>query len=159
MKEILSDSMTLTAAQLRNDNITVKTHVPEGLPQITVQPHEIEQVFVNVISNARHALNEKYPGPHENKVLTIVAETTTSNGQPYVRIYFIDNGTGIPAKIIDKVMNPFFSTKTEGKRTGLGLSISHSIVEEHGGQLSLESEEGQYTKVIIELPGHPNRMQ
>jgi len=67
-------------------------------------------------------------------------------------VSFKDNGTGIPAAVIDKVMNPFFSTKTEGKRTGLGLSISHGIVEEHGGRLSIESEDGRYTKVVMELP-------
>ena len=152
IEEILSDSMTLTAAQLRNDNITVNTDLPDDLPHIKAQAHEIEQVFVNIISNARHALNQKFSGSHADKVLAITAETITSNGQTYIRVSFKDNGTGIPAAVIDKVMNPFFSTKTEGKRTGLGLSISHSIVEAHGGRLSIESEEGRYTKVVMELP-------
>ncbi|MGA9539423.1 MAG: ATP-binding protein, partial [Desulfobacterales bacterium] len=152
IKDILSDSMTLTAAQLRNDNITIKTNLMDDLPNIKAQAHEIEQVFVNIISNARHALNQKFSGSHADKVLAITAETIPSNGQPYIRMIFKDNGTGIPAAVIDKVMNPFFSTKTEGKRTGLGLSISHSIVEEHGGRLSIESEEGRYTKVVVELP-------
>ena len=152
--EILSDTLALTAAQLRSDNITVKTDIPDELPNIKAQAHEIEQVFVNIISNARHALNEKFPGPHEDKILEVAAETTTSYGRPHVRVSFKDHGSGIPAAVIDKVMNPFFSTKTEGKRTGLGLSISHSIVQEHGGRLRLESEEGRYTKVMVELPGH-----
>jgi PAS domain S-box-containing protein len=152
IKDILSDSMTLTAAQLRNDNITTKTNLMDDLPNIKAQAHEIEQVFVNIISNARHALNQKFSGSHADKVLAITAETIPSNGQPYIRMIFKDNGTGIPAAVIDKVMNPFFSTKTERKRTGLGLSISHSIVEEHGGRFSIESEEGRYTKVVVELP-------
>lgn len=152
--EVLSDSMTLNAAQLRKDNITVKTYVPDGLPDVWAQPHEIMQVFVNIISNARHTLNEKYPELHENKVLEITAEPLTCEGGRRVRICFKDHGCGIPAAIIDKVMNPFFSTKVEHKSTGLGLSISHGIVEEHGGRLSLESEEGRYTKVVIDLPGH-----
>ena len=111
---------------------------------------------MNIISNARHALNEKFfePHSHDDKILEVTAETTTSNGRPYVRVNFKDNGSGIPAAVIDKVMNPFFSTKTEGKRTGLGLSISHGIVEEHGGRLRIESEEGRYTKVVMELPVH-----
>jgi PAS domain S-box-containing protein len=156
IEQILSDSMTLTAAQLRSDNITVKTDLPGDLPDINAQAHEIEQVFVNIISNARHALNKKFSEPHDhdNKILEVAAETTTSNGRPYVRVSFKDNGCGIPAAVIDKVMNPFFSTKTEGKRTGLGLSISHGIVEEHGGRLHIESEEGRYTKVVMELPIH-----
>ena len=113
---------------------------------------------MNIISNARHALNEKFSEPychaHDDKILEVVAETTTSNGRPYVRVNFKDNGCGIPAAVIDKVMNPFFSTKTEGKRTGLGLSISHGIVEEHGGRLNIESDEGRYTKIVMELPVH-----
>jgi PAS domain S-box-containing protein len=157
--EVLSDTMALNMAQLRKDNITVKTYFPDGLPDIWAQAHEIEQVFVNIISNARHALNEKYPGPHEDKILEITAEPLTSPGSRQVRIFFKDYGCGIPAEIIDKVMNPFFSTNIEGKRTGLGLSISHGIVEEHGGRLSLESEEGRYTKVMIELPGYFNTKQ
>jgi signal transduction histidine kinase len=152
--EILSDSMALTAAQLRKDNIAVKTDLPDNLPHVLAQSHEIEQVFVNIISNARHALNEKFPDPHEDKNLEIIAQQMTSKSQTFVRICFKDYGCGIPADVIGKVTNPFFSTKTEGKRTGLGLSISHSIVEEHGGRLSLESKEGQYTKVIIQLPGY-----
>jgi len=155
IKDILSDSMTLTAAQLRNDNITIKTDLPDDLPNIKAQAQEIEQVFVNIISNARHALNEKFSGPHADKILAITTETITSAGRSSVRVSFKDNGTGIPAAVIDKVMNPFFSTKTEGKRTGLGLSISHGIVEEHGGRFSIESEEGRYTKVMVELPVHP----
>ena len=154
--EILSDSMALTAAQLRNDNITINTDLPKNLPGIKAQAHEIEQVFVNIISNARHALNQKFPSPHEDKILEVTAEQITSNGQPGVRVSFKDNGSGIPAAVIDKVMNPFFSTKTEGKRTGLGLSISHGIVEEHGGRLLIESKEGLYTKVAMELPAHLN---
>jgi len=150
--EILSDSMALTAAQLRKDNITVNTDLPEDLPNIKAQAHEIEQVFVNIISNARHALNEKFAAPHENKTLEVAAESITTNGKPIVRVSFKDYGSGIPAAIIDKVMNPFFSTKSEGKRTGLGLSISHGIIEEHGGRLKIESEEGRYTKVVMELP-------
>ena len=152
IKDILLDSMMLTAAQLRNDNITIKTDLMDDLPNFKAQGHEIEQVFVNIISNARHALNQKFSGYHADKVLAITAETIPSNGQPYIRLIFKDNGIGIPAAVIDKVMNPFFSTKTEGKRTGLGLSISHRIVEEHGGCLSIESEEGNYTKVVVELP-------
>jgi PAS domain S-box-containing protein len=154
IEEILADSMALTAAQLRSDNITVDTNIPAGLPLIMAQAHEIEQVFVNIISNARHALNQKYQGSHDDKVLEVSAEKTTADDRPFVRVIFKDHGTGIPRAIIDKVMNPFFSTKTEGKRTGLGLSISHGIVEEHGGRLRIESEEGRFTQVIIELPAH-----
>jgi PAS domain S-box-containing protein len=150
--DVLSDTMTLNAAQLRKDNITVKTCLSDALPDIWAQPQEISQVFVNVISNARHALNEKYREPHPDKILKVTAEPVAGESGRRVRICFEDHGCGIPAAILHKVMNPFFSTKTERKSTGLGLSISHGIVEEHGGRLRLESEEGRYTKVVIELP-------
>jgi len=150
--EVLSDTMTLNAAQLRKDNITVRTCLSDALPDVWAQPQEISQVFVNVISNARHALNKKYLEPHEDKILEITAEPIAGDSGRQVRIRFKDHGCGIPAAILHKVMNPFFSTKTERRSTGLGLSISHAIVEEHGGRLRLESEEGRYTEVVIELP-------
>jgi len=150
--EVLSDTMTLNAAQLRKDNITVRTCLSDALPDVWAQPQEISQVFVNVISNARHALNKKYLEPHEDKILEITAEPIAGDSGRQVRIRFKDHGCGIPAAILHKVMDPFFSTKTERRSTGLGLSISHAIVEEHGGRLRLESEEGRYTEVVIELP-------
>ena len=65
---------------------------------------------------------------------------------------FRDSGTGIPAEVVNKVTNPFFTTKTDGKRTGLGLSISHRIIEEHGGSLDIVSVEGQFTRIDVDLP-------
>ena len=152
--QTMSDSLALTSAQLRQDNITIKTTLADGLPAIWAQAHEVEQVFINIISNARHALNEKYPEAHEDKILEITAESETHDRGRQVRVSFKDHGSGIPAAVIDKVMHPFFSTKSEGKRTGLGLSISHGIMEEHGGRLSFESKEGQYTKVTVEFPAY-----
>ena len=142
------------AKELGRNNITVNTDLPVDLPDILAQGHEIEQVFVNIISNARHALNEKFSGPHEDKILEISARPVTSKGHSFVEVFFKDYGSGIPPDVLDKVMNPFFSTKTEGKRTGLGLSISLGIVQDHGGRLRIESEEGRYTKVVMELPVH-----
>jgi signal transduction histidine kinase len=69
-----------------------------------------------------------------------------------VQIVFHDQGTGIPAHIIDKVLNPFFSTKPAGSGTGLGLAISHGIVSNHNGKLTIESEDTEYTKVTVLLP-------
>ncbi len=150
--EILSDSLALTDSQMRKDNIIVKKDIAANLPLILAQAHEIEQVFINIISNARYALNQKYAQPHEDKILEISAKANSTNRRPFVRISFHDNGSGIPADLIDKVCNPFFSTKIEGKRTGLGLSISHGIVNDHGGHLQIDSIEGKFTRVIVELP-------
>ncbi|MEN8808871.1 MAG: PAS domain-containing protein [Desulfobacterales bacterium] len=152
VEDILSDSLALTDAQMRKDNIIVNKNMAKDLPRILAQAHEIEQVFVNIISNARYALNQRYPQPDEDKVLEIITETHIVKRRPYVRISFRDHGSGISAGIIEKVRNPFFSTKTEGKRTGLGLSISHGIINDHGGQLKIDSVEGKYTRVSVELP-------
>jgi PAS domain S-box-containing protein len=152
VKDILSDSLTLTTAQMRKDNIIVKIGLTENLPHIMAQAHEIEQVFINIISNARYALNQKYPDSHDDKLLEITSRLIEKDFRKYVRLTFLDQGIGIPANIIDKVRNPFFSTKTEGKRTGLGLSISHGIVENHEGKLTIDSTEGQFTRIHVDLP-------
>ena len=105
-----------------------------------------------MISNARYALNQRYPGTHDNKVLEIECKELLINHHPCVKILFIDHGIGIPSNIIDKVINPFFSTKPNRVGTGLGLSISHGIISEHGGKLMITSTEGDFTKISITLP-------
>jgi PAS domain S-box-containing protein len=152
VSEIISESLTLTEAQMRKDVIVLKKDIPIDLPEVLAQAQEIEQVFVNIISNARYALNKKYPEVDKNKILEITAKTLKEDGRALVRVSFDDRGTGIPANIIDKVMNPFFSTKPEGKRTGLGLSISHGIMSDHGGSLAIHSVEGKFTRVDVDLP-------
>jgi len=152
VKDIVSDSLTLITAQMRKDSIILKIALAENLPNIKAQAHEIEQVFINIISNARYALNQKYPEPHDDKLLEITSRLIEGQNRQYVRVSFLDHGTGIPANIIDKVRNPFFTTKSEGKQTGLGLSISHGIVENHEGSLTIESTEGQFTRIRVDLP-------
>ncbi len=152
INDSLENSLLLTEAQLRKDHITVTKDIPVDLPLIMAHAHEIEQVFINIISNARHALNEKYPGSDNDKILQITAEKINPSGKPFLRISFHDKGIGIPSDIIDKIRNPFFSTKNDRNRTGLGLSISHSIIDKHGGKLEIESEQDKYTKVHIDLP-------
>jgi len=152
LHNIINSSLALTEAQLKHDGITLNIDVPSGLPPVKVNLQQIEQVFLNVISNARYALNQKFQGTHDKKELEIHAESITVNGAPWVRISFHDRGTGIPASIRDKITDPFFSTKPANVGTGLGLSISHGIITDHGGRITFESTEDVYTKVIIELP-------
>jgi PAS domain S-box-containing protein len=154
INDILNDSITLTASQLKKENIILKIDVPHDVPHIFAYPHEIEQVFLNLISNARYALNQKYPEPNEDKVLEIKAHTLNSPTRPFVKVSFRDHGIGIPAAIIDKVRNPFFTTKKGRHSTGLGLSISHGIIEEHGGKLLIKSVENHYTDISVNLPIH-----
>ncbi len=150
--ELLEESLTLTGAQLRKDGIVLSVNMEDNLLPLSARPQEIEQVFLNIINNSRYALNEKYPQGGECKSLDIDVSMIPDNGNAIIRACFTDHGPGIPPHVMDKVINPFFSTKPKGKGTGLGLSISHRIVENHGGRLAIESGEGEYTKVTVELP-------
>ncbi len=150
--EILSDSLILTAAQMRKDAIHLDVKFPKDKLRVVCNRQEIQQVFLNILSNARYALNHRYPDAHEDKRLKIAAEIIGEAKNPYVQVSFQDQGTGIPKDIVKKAMNPFFSTKPKGKGTGLGLSISHEIIKEHRGELTIESIEGQSTSVNVKLP-------
>jgi PAS domain S-box-containing protein len=153
IRNVLEDSFGLFEHQFLKDGITTRIRCPETIPPLRVHPHQLQQVFVNLLSNARHALNDRYHGADPDKRLEIeVALFTTASGGDQARITFTDHGTGIPKEIINMVFNPFFTTKKPGEGTGLGLSISQSLIQGFQGQMSLESETGQYTRVIIELP-------
>jgi PAS domain S-box-containing protein len=155
--EILSDALALTEAQLHKDGIHINNNMTNGLPLLLAQPQQIEQVFLNILSNARYALNQQYPREHPNKILDINGRKIIINDRPYVRIIFRDHGTGIPREIQDQIMNPFFSTKPAKMGTGLGLSISHGIVNNHGGNITIESVPGKFTEVIIEIPEYSGK--
>ncbi|GAB62884.1 MAG: PAS domain S-box protein [Candidatus Jettenia sp.] len=150
--EILYDTLILMRKQLEEDCIQMKLDIPKDLPEVFANSQKIQQVFMNIISNAGYALNQKYPGGHENKILEILGEKTAINRHSYVKVTFCDHGTGIPAEIKDKIINPFFTTKPHGKGTGLGLNISYKIITDHHGKLTIDSVEGEYTRVCITLP-------
>ncbi len=150
--EIMSDSLSLFGAQLQKDGIKLTINLPQDLPEIIAHPQQIEQVFLNILSNARYALNQKYAGAYNDKILEILGEKIMLDNSHYIRIIFYDRGIGIPSDMLDKVMNPFFSTKPGNVGTGLGLSISHGIISDHGGRIMIESVEGEFTRVIIDLP-------
>ena len=152
IQDILSDSLGLTEVQIRKDGIDLKVDIPQGIPRIKVRGHQIQQVFLNIISNARYALNQKFSQTHESKVIEIKGDTVDSNDKQYVRVIFFDRGIGISGDILGRICDPFFSNKPLGEGTGLGLSISHAIIKDHGGNLDFDSVEGEYTSVIIDLP-------
>ena len=149
---MLSDSLDLTETQVIKDGIDLSVDIPDELPKIRVRSHKIQQVFLNIISNARYALNLKFPHAHEDKVLRIKGEEVITDNIKYVRVIFYDRGSGISADILDRICDPFFTSKPPGKGTGLGLSISHAIVKDHDGRLYFDSVEGKYCKTIIDLP-------
>jgi len=152
VREILTDVLTLFEAQLRRDGISMEVDLPLDLPLVYACFQQIQQVFMNILSNARYALNSRYPQPDERKQLRIHGEALQTDGGTWVKISFTDHGCGIPASILEKIMNPFFTTKPSGEGTGLGLSISHEIIADHSGRIEAESSEGEYTRIDVILP-------
>jgi PAS domain S-box-containing protein len=150
--DIVEDTLALTKTQLRKEGVALSVVLPKDLHDITANARHIQQVLLNLISNARYSLNEKYPGKDENKSLRITGENMEVGGVPHIQLRVRDTGTGIPDDIINIIVNPFFTTKPSGKGTGLGLSICHGIINDHGGRILFNSVEGEYTEVAIDLP-------
>ncbi len=152
MDDIINQTLSLINTIIRKDQITLNINIPSDLPKLKCRSQQIQQVLMNLLTNARDALNQKYPGYHENKIIELNCKQHTINERRYIRITVKDNGMGIDKEIQEKIFEPFFSTKPKDKGTGLGLSISFGIVKEHHGMLSLETEEGNYTCFHLDLP-------
>ena len=143
--EIIENSFILLNEQFRLSNIEVEKIFAADIPDISADPYQLEQVFANMLSNARDALK----GIDNAKLIIQTEFCDTSNE---VRIKFIDNGCGISQKIQKNIFMPFFTTKDLGTGTGLGSSISAGIINDHKGQISVFSEEGKGATFIISLP-------
>ena len=116
-------------------------------------PEDMGRVFRNVLGNACYATAEKLRargGDYDAYVPTVWLSTKRSGDAIEIRIR--DNGGGIPADVIDRIFNPFFTTKPTDQATGLGLSLSHDIVRQHGGSMTAESEVGEYAEMVVSLP-------
>jgi len=153
LQDVLSEALTLFSAQLQKEGISLDVEVEGELPPVYGRFTELERVLINLVSNSRYALNQKY-GPETDplKVLTISLSTFLQEDQSYVRMCVKDSGVGIPEQIIDKVFNPFLTTKPSGDGTGLGLNICHQIISDHNGMITIESRENDYTHVMLDLP-------
>lgn len=152
LDSIIGACLGLVGKQLANDGISLRMKVKGKLSNLYCNSQQLQQVFLNIISNARYALNQKYQGTHRDKVIEIEAEEVRLNRKKTLRIIVCDHGTGIPSDILDKIGSPFFTTKPLNEGTGLGLNISHGIIRNHGGRLWFDSRWGQYTRVVIDLP-------
>jgi len=139
--EPLANALNLLETRFKHHNITMRLDVPSDLPCINGRAEQLEQVFLNVLVNAWHAM----PG---GGTLTITAGVTADQK---VRLSFSDTGTGIAAEVVGRVFEPFYSTKGE-RGTGLGLAICKQIIDSHQGTIVLESTPGLGTTVIVELP-------
>jgi two-component system NtrC family sensor kinase len=144
LRPLLTSTLSLLRNQLMTDHVEVQLQLEPDLPEIDVDPNQIQQVFVNLIHNASQAIaTTTRPG-------TIVIRARVQNDR--VSIDVSDNGPGVPPPLMARIFEPFFTTKPEGHGTGLGLSISHGIVKEHGGRIILSSNPGGGATFTVELP-------
>jgi signal transduction histidine kinase len=137
---------------LQQSDVIVDVQFSDDLPIVRVFPQKIQQVFINIISNALYALNMRFTGPHPDKRFEVRFKELSDARKKFVRVVFMDYGCGIKAEDLLKIFNPFFTTKPMGMGTGLGLSISYKIIQEHEGRLLFESTPGEYTRVFVDLP-------
>ena len=129
---------------------TTKTDFDESIGDIDIIPQDIGRVILNLITNAFYAVTEKRKEQPENYKPTVAVSTKKKNDTIEIRVK--DNGNGIPQKVLDKIFQPFFTTKPTGQGTGLGLSLSYDIIKAHGGELKVETKEGAFSEFIIQLP-------
>ena len=135
INEVLQSAFEIFSQQLKVRGIAVRWQLAERLPKINADPQRLEQVFINLLLNARDAIEEKWGAQgHGEASDHITIKTRRDDGQ--VTCCISDSGVGIPPGKADKIFEPFFTTKAVGKGTGLGLSISYSIVKECGGRIS-----------------------
>lgn len=131
-------------------NTTLKTDYDEGIGNISIIPQDIGRVILNLINNAFYAVTEKkkQSGADYEPIVSICTKKINNN----IEISVKDNGTGIPQKVVDKVFQPFFTTKPTGQGTGLGLSLSYDIIKAHGGVIRAETHGSEGAEFKIELP-------
>ncbi len=147
--EVINNSLSLFGYKFEKDDIEIQMDVAEDTSPVRADASRLRQVFVNIISNAYNALTSKSSGV---KLLRINARNAERAGNQKVRIEFYDNGVGIRRDNLEKIFDPFFTTRRDSGGTGLGLSLSFGIIRDYGGKVMVESEEGSFTRFILELP-------
>jgi len=137
-------------AKNKSFNAILKTDFDEKIGIINIIPQDIGRVILNLINNAFYAVDEKKKQNQNGYKPIVLVSTRNNNGK--IEITVTDNGNGIPQKVLDKIFQPFFTTKPTGQGTGLGLSLSYDIVKAHGGELKVETKEGEGSVFAITLP-------
>ena len=139
-------------------NAVLKTDFDKSISNLNIVPQDISRVLLNLYNNAFYAVDEKLRqdplqnGGNPGSQYLPTVSVNTKKSENHVLITVSDNGIGIPQKMIDKIFQPFFTTKPTGQGTGLGLSLSYDIIKAHGGEMKAESKEGVGTEFIVELP-------
>ena len=134
-------------------NLTIEREFGPEVGEIEVIPQDLGRVFLNMVGNACYATDEKRRATTGTYFPTLTLKTERDDEHVTIRIR--DNGNGMPPEVVEKIFNPFFTTKPTGQGTGLGLAMSSDIVREHGGAIRVETEPGEFTEMIIELPLNP----
>ena len=157
LTEVVDGALKLVGAQLRLHGIEVIVDTPVDVPQVVGRANRLEQALLNLVTNARDALEsrrlaEHVPsGWHPTLRLALTAETASGP----VRLAVIDNAGGVPEAVAGRIFDPFFTTKEVGRGTGLGLSIARGIMQEHGGGLELQNHPGEGATFVMSLPAAP----
>jgi len=144
LNSLVESVLDLAGHSLRTNHIEVTTCLSPELPPVLADPNQIQQVLVNILTNAQQAIEGHQPHGQ--------IKITTEFQKPNVRVTIEDNGPGIPPEIIPRLFDPFFTTKEVGKGTGLGLSLCYGFIKEHGGSITPVSQPGKGATFIVELP-------
>jgi PAS domain S-box-containing protein len=144
INDIITRVLELRAYEMKVNNIEVENQLDPDLPLTMADAGQLQQVFLNIVLNAEHFMTKV----HNKGKLLVKTEKTDGN----IRASFTDDGTGISQENLDKIFNPFFTTKEVGKGTGLGLSICHGIITQHKGRIYAQSQPGKGATFVIELP-------
>ncbi|HOV88038.1 MAG TPA: PAS domain S-box protein [Syntrophobacteraceae bacterium] len=151
VNEVLQKALDIFSQQLKLREIQVVKEFQEDLPLILAVANPLEQVFINLLINARDAIEEKIEKLGSTQIpKRILLKTGSKNGKVTVEVR--DTGMGIPKPVLDKIFEPFFTTKKVGKGTGLGLSISYGIVQDYEGTIRVETRENEGSSFIVEFP-------
>jgi PAS domain S-box-containing protein len=159
LHNVVASTISLVRTVIRHDNIELSLRISKDLPPILCRRQQIQQVVMNLVTNARDALNVKYPDGDENKRILIAGETVDSPGKNFIRLIVEDTGPGIPENVRARIFEPFFTTKSEGTGTGLGMWIVHNVVHDHHGEIGIETRPGEFTRFNIDLPAAGDRNQ
>ncbi|MFW5893808.1 MAG: two-component system sensor histidine kinase NtrB [Verrucomicrobiota bacterium] len=153
LRTVLEEALFITQHRRKKAGVTLETDIGETPAIVNGSPNQLEQVFVNLISNACDAMEET----EGDRVLhlTLHRDNHGEKNSPWI-CEVKDTGCGMPEDVRDRMFKSFFTTKNSGKRTGLGLSITRGIVQNHNGKIGVESEAGQGTAVTIQLPARAN---
>ncbi len=143
LNKVIEDTLSLHTYHLRVDNIKVVRELDPNLPDTVADPYQLQQVFLNLIGNAHHAMAENGGG-------TLTVRTTCESNE--IRAEISDTGPGIPQHLLGRIFDPFFTTKPVGKGTGLGLSICFNILQDHGGSIWLDSKPNAGTIFYVMMP-------